>query len=89
MGAAPGLITYEHIESAADGTPFIAGTTMKVVELVMAQVAHGWSPEELHFQHPYLTLGQIHAVLADHWDHQAELDAEIVVAHAMGGTTAS
>jgi uncharacterized protein (DUF433 family) len=58
------MLTYEHIQIGKDGVPFVAGTTMKVVELVMAQTAYGWSPEELHFQHPYLTLGQIHAVLA-------------------------
>jgi uncharacterized protein (DUF433 family) len=47
--------TYEHVQVNADGTPIISGTTMKVVELVMAQIAYGWSPEELYFQHPYLT----------------------------------
>ena len=50
---------------------------MKVVELVMAQRAHGWSPEELHFQHPDLSLGQIHSALAYYWDHRDELDREI------------
>ncbi len=69
--------TYEHIQLKADGIPVIAGTTMKVVELVMAQIAHGWSPEELHFQHPYLTLGQIHSALAYYWDHKETLDADI------------
>ncbi|MBF0328235.1 MAG: DUF433 domain-containing protein [Nitrospirae bacterium] len=34
---------------------------MKVVELVVEKIAYGWSPEELHFQHPYLTLGQIYS----------------------------
>jgi len=70
-------LTYEHVQLDASGVPFIAGTTMKVVELVMAQIAHGWSPEELHFQHPYLTLGQIYSALAYYWDHTAELDADI------------
>ncbi len=55
----------------------LAGTTMKVVELVMAQQAHGWSPEELHFQFPSLSLGQIHTALAYYWDHKDELDADI------------
>jgi hypothetical protein len=50
---------------------------MKVVELVMAQHAHGWSPEELHFQHPHLSMGQIHAALAYYWDHREEIDADI------------
>jgi uncharacterized protein (DUF433 family) len=70
-------VTYEHIQLDADGAPFIAGTTMKVIEVVMAQMAHGWSPEELHFQHPYLTLGQIYSALAYYWDHKTELDADI------------
>jgi uncharacterized protein (DUF433 family) len=67
---------YEHI-ILEDKTPLIAGTTMKVVELVTAQQAHGWSPEELAFQFQYLTLGQIHSALAYYWDHRAEMDREI------------
>ena len=69
--------TYHHIHLDDAGTPIIAGTTMKVVELVMAQMAHGWSPEELYFQHPYLSLGQIHSALAYYWDHKEALDADI------------
>jgi uncharacterized protein (DUF433 family) len=68
---------YPHLAFDLQGAPVIAGTTMKVVELVMAQRAHGWSPEELHFQFPHLALGQIHAALAYYWDHQEELDADI------------
>ena len=68
---------YEHISLDETGTPMVAGTTLKVVELVLEQMAYGWSPEELHFQHPYLTLGQIHSALAYYWDHQAALDGEI------------
>jgi uncharacterized protein (DUF433 family) len=55
----------------------IAGTTMKVIELVLDHLAYGWSLEELHFQHPHLTLGQIHSALAYYWDHKAELDEDI------------
>lgn len=69
--------SYPHIDCDEKGNPVIAGTTMKVVELVMAQWAYGWSPEELHFQHPDLTLGQIHSALGYYWDHKGELDADI------------
>jgi len=48
-----------------------------VVELILGKMAHGWSPEELHFQYPYLTLGQIYSALAYYWDHQEELDRDI------------
>lgn len=40
-------------------------------------VAYGWSPDELQFQPPYLTLGQIHSALAYYWDHKEELDRDI------------
>src|SRR5688572_10112972 len=68
---------YQHIELNEEHVPSIAGTTMKVVELVLEQQAYGWSPEELHFQHPYLTLGQIYSALAYYWDHQEELEHNI------------
>ncbi len=69
--------SYEHIRLDEKGVPHIAGTTMKVVELVMAQKAYGWSPEELHFQHPYLGMSQIHSALAYYWEHKVALDADI------------
>jgi uncharacterized protein (DUF433 family) len=68
---------YEHVTLNEDLVPSIADTTMKVVELVVEQQAYGWSPEELHFQHPYLTLGQIHSALAYYWDHREELDRDM------------
>lgn len=68
---------YEHIQLDANKTPIIAGTTMKVVELVLNQKAYGWSPEELHFQHPYLSMGQIYSALAYYWDHQEALEEDI------------
>ncbi len=68
---------YEHIVLDKEGTPIIAGTNMKVIELVLEKSAYGWSAEELHFQHPYLTLGQIYSALAYYWDHRGELDRDI------------
>lgn len=68
---------YEHVVLDDENVPILAGTTMKVVELVVEQRAYGWSPEELHFQHPYLELGQIHSALAYYWDHREELDQDI------------
>lgn len=68
---------YEHIILNEANVPIIAGTTMKVIELVLDYKAYGWSPEELHLQHPYLTLGQIYSALAYYWDHQEELNQNI------------
>lgn len=68
---------YEHIIIDEAGVPLIEGTTTKVVELVLDVLAYGWSPDELHFQHPHFTLGQIHSALAYYWDHKEELDRDI------------
>ena len=55
---------YEHVVLDEKNFPIVAGTNMKVIELVLEKTAYGWSPEELHFQHPYLSLGQIYSALA-------------------------
>jgi len=68
---------YEHIVIDESGVALIEGTNMKVIELVIETTAYGWSAEELQFQHPYLSLGQIHSALAYYWDHGEELDRDI------------
>jgi uncharacterized protein (DUF433 family) len=68
---------YEHIQLTARRPPRIRGTRMAVHQLALEQQAYGWSPAELHFQHPELSLGQIHAALAYYHDHRPALDAEI------------
>ena len=71
------MTKYEHIVLSAMGVPTIAGTTMKVIELIVPHMAYGWSPEELAFQFPTLSLGQIYSALAYYWDHKDALDADI------------
>jgi len=57
--------------------PVIAGTTLKVTQLVSEHLAYGWSPEELKYQHPYLSLGKIYSALAYYWNHQEGIEQEI------------
>jgi len=68
---------YEHVVVDEKDVPIVAGTNMKIIELVLEKTAYGWSPEELHFQHPYLSLGQIYSALAYYWDHKEALDRDI------------
>ena len=77
MALASAETRYEHVVINEGGIPTIAGTDMKVVELVLEKTAYGWSPEELHFQHPYLSMGQIHSALAYYYDHQKQVDDDI------------
>ena len=67
-----------HIEIDERGVAWISGANTKVVEVVLDKLAYGWSPEEIHFQHSALSLAQIHAALTYYYDHQNELDGEIM-----------
>jgi len=69
--------TTVHIHLDDRGRAWIDDTNTKVIEVVLDQIAYGWSPEEIHFQHAHLSMAQIHAALSYYYDHQAELDAEI------------
>ena len=68
---------YRHIHLDDLQVPVVAGTTMKVVEIVVPQRAYGWSPEEIHFQYPHLSMSQIYSALAYYWDHRSEMDIDI------------
>ena len=69
--------SYEHIALDEHGAPWIPEANTKVAEIVAKVKAHGWSPEELAYQLPHLTLGQIHSALAYYWDHQAEVERDL------------
>src|SRR5437016_3272695 len=73
----PSTLVPVHVTIDEHGRAWLCGSRTKVIEIVMDQVAYGWSPEEIHFQHPHLSLGQIHAALSYYYDHKAELDAEM------------
>ena len=65
------------IEVDQRGVAWLTGTNVKVIEVVLDKLAHGWSPEEIHFQHPALSLAQIHAAFSYYYENQQRLDAEI------------
>ena len=69
--------TAPHISRDSAGVAWISGTQIKVVEIVADWLAHGSSPEEMHFQFPHLNLAQIHSALAYYYDHRTELEADI------------
>ena len=70
-------VSYPHIEIGRDGVAMVSGTTTKVVEIVQDHLAHHWHAEDIHRQHPHLSLAQIHAALTYYYDHQQEIEEEI------------
>ena len=69
---------YAHITIGPDGVPMVADTRIKVVEIVLDHLPHGSDAQEIHREFPHLSLGQIHGALAYYYDHQDEVDADIV-----------
>ncbi|MBI3330266.1 MAG: DUF433 domain-containing protein [Nitrospinae bacterium] len=72
----PTMVTA-HIHLDERGVAWIDDTNVKVIEVVLDKLAHGSSPEEIHFQYPHLSLAQIHAALSYYYDHQQEFDTQI------------
>jgi len=74
------MITVEpvtHIHLDERGVAWVDDTNTKVKEIVLDKLADGSSPEEMHEQHPHLSLAQIHAALAYYYDHRETIDAQI------------
>jgi len=70
-------VEYAHIAIGSDNVPIVAGTKIKLIEIVLDHLAHGSDAQEIHREFPNLSLGQIHSALAYYYDHQDEMDAEI------------
>ena len=70
-------ILETHIELDERGRPWIIGANTKVIEVVLDRVSYGWNADEIHSQHPHLSLAQIHSALAYYYDHKEEMDTAI------------
>ena len=71
------VLATAHIRLDDRGVAWIDDTNIKVIEVALDMIAHGWSPEEIHFQHAHLSLAQIHSALGYYYDHKTEMDASI------------
>ena len=68
---------YKYIvqdENICFGKPRIEGTRMAVVFIASEYANMGWSPDEISFHHPGITVAQVHSALAYYYDHRQEID---------------
>jgi len=65
---------YKYVVLDSSGIAMIAGTSVKVVDLIEAQQLFDWNITEYLLHYPDLTMGQIHSALAYYWDHQEALE---------------
>jgi uncharacterized protein (DUF433 family) len=83
VGALP--VIREHIVSTPDtcgGKPRIAGSRIRVKDVVIWHERQGMAPAEIVSKWPHLTLASIYAALAYYHDHREELNAEITADQA-------
>jgi uncharacterized protein (DUF433 family) len=71
-------ISYPHIEQS-EGQPARLKRLprIRVAQIAMDQLAHGWSADEMYRQHPHVSLAEAHAAMAFYFDHQVEIDRQI------------
>jgi uncharacterized protein (DUF433 family) len=65
-----------YIVSAPDrcgGRPHIAGTRIRIQDIVADHEYHGLSAEEIAREYPHLSLAQVYAALAYYFDHRDEI----------------
>lgn len=78
-------VIREHIVSTPDtcgGKPRIAGSRIRVKDVVVWHERQGITPAEIVSKWPHLTLASIHAALAYYHDHREEINAELAADEA-------
>ena len=74
----PVAMTYPHIEKTGDEPARLQRLPrVRVAQIVMDYLAHGWSADEICRQHRHLLPAEVHAALAYYFDHRAEIEREI------------
>jgi uncharacterized protein (DUF433 family) len=73
----PETTVTPHIWIDNQGLAWIDDTNVKVIEIVLDHLGHGWTADAIQENHPALTLAQVYAALAWYYDHQVEIDAEL------------
>jgi uncharacterized protein (DUF433 family) len=73
-------VIAEHIVSTTDtcgGAPRIAGSRIRVKDVVIWHIHHGMSLDEIITKWPHLTHAGVHAALAYYYDRKDQIEAEI------------
>jgi uncharacterized protein (DUF433 family) len=72
-------LTYPHIvKHTGEPARLEAHPRSRVAMIVADYLWRGWSAEEIVRQYPYLTLAEAHAALTYYFDHQQEIEDELV-----------
>lgn len=71
----------EIVEGAGGPKVRIAGSRIRVLDVVIWHERFGMTPEEIVAEYPMITLADVHAALAYYWDHRDDIEAAIQREH--------
>lgn len=74
------LVEKQHIEMTPDtcgGRPRIAGTRIRVQDVVIWHLRMGMSADEIVEHYSHLTRADVHAALTFYWDHKDAIDRQM------------
>ena len=64
-------------EKICQGTPVIAGTRIRVIDIVIEYEKLGYTPDEIVDVHPHLSLAQVHDALSYYYENRKEMDEKM------------
>ena len=73
----PGSPHIEVTPGVCGGSPRIAGTRVRVQDVVVWHERMNWSADEICTRHPQVTLADVYAALAYYHDHKSLIDQQM------------
>ncbi len=71
-------MSYPHIEKKKKDVAHLKRLPrIRVAQIVMDYLTHGWSVDEICRQYPHLLHAEVHSAMGYYYDHQEEIDEEI------------
>jgi uncharacterized protein (DUF433 family) len=67
----------EIVEGVGGPKPRIAGSRIRVQDIVIWHEKLGMSPDEIVRDYPTITIADVYAALAYYWDHRDEIEQRI------------
>lgn len=69
---------YPHIDTPDGEAPRLTRIPrVRVAQIIMDHLTHGWSVEEICRQYPHLKPAEVHAAFLYYFDHRDAIDQEI------------
>src|SRR3954468_14544726 len=74
----PVAVSYPHVVKIVGDSALLERLPrIRVAQIVIDYLNHGWSADEICIHYPHLRLAEVHSAMAYYFDHQSAIDGEI------------